>query len=132
MSHKNYMDNKLNRNVGLEVALLDYINNNNKTVHIPAVFDSLYISKINHSNKFNHNNFKAYDTSDLSRDINIEIERAHRYGSPLTLIMLELDKNEDSDKDDISSFLLSNISSQVRLTDTVYTYEKNHYVLLLS
>ena len=132
MSHKNYMDNKLNRNVGLEVALLDYINNNNKTVHIPAVFDSLYISKINHSNKINHNNFKAYDTSDLSRDINIEIERAHRYGSPLTLIMLELDKNEDSDKDDISSFLLSNISSQVRLTDTVYTYEKNHYVLLLS
>ena len=65
MSHKNYMDNKLNRNVGLEVALLDYINNNNKTVHIPAVFDSLYISKINHSNKINHNNFKAYDTSDL-------------------------------------------------------------------
>ena len=53
-------------------------------------------------------------------------------GPPLTLIMLELDKNEDSDKDDISSFLLSNISSQVRLTDTVYTYEKNHYVLLLS
>jgi phosphoenolpyruvate-protein phosphotransferase len=134
ITHKIFMDNQLKRNVGIEVAMLDYIININKTVHIPAIFDSLNIRKIHHPSKNNHQNIKAYDTSDLSRDINIEIERAHRYGTPLSVLMFEIDDsiNTNPDSEDISNFLFSNISSHVRRTDIVYTYEKNHYVLLLS
>ena len=48
--------------------------------------------------------------------------------------MFDLDRNINlnPDSENISKFVFSNISSHVRRTDTVYTYEKNHYVLILS
>ncbi len=134
LSHKKFMDSQLQRDVGIDVAILDYITNINDQIHIPAVFDSLQIRKLHHPARNLYKNIKAFDTSNLSRDINIEIERAHRYGSPLSVLMFDIENSLNIDPffDDISEFFYSNISSHVRRTDTVYTYEKNHYVLILS
>ncbi|MCP4159871.1 MAG: diguanylate cyclase, partial [Deltaproteobacteria bacterium] len=135
IEHKSFLDKSLGRDIGIEVALLDYITNINKAIHIPAVFDSVEISKIGHY--FNPGNFsskdklKFYDTSILSKDINVEIERAYRYGSPFSILMFDLDIEYDPDLNKISVYMQNNISSHIRLTDNVYSYKKNCYVLLL-
>ncbi len=134
LSHKKFMDSQMHRDVDIDVAILDYITSINKDIQIPSVFDSLNIRKLYHPSRNHYKKLKPFDTSDLSRDLNTEIERAHRYGSQLSVLMFDLDESidPDPDSDDISEFFFSNISRHVRRTDTVYSYEKNHYVLILS
>ncbi|MBI9100285.1 MAG: hypothetical protein JEY91_17515, partial [Spirochaetaceae bacterium] len=131
IKHKLFMEDRLGRNLGIEVALLDYIKNINKDIHVPAIFKSLDIFKIHHSLSNHNENIKYYDRSVLSQDIKIEIERAHRYGSHFSILMFDLTNQDNSDPSSISSQILQSLNKCIRLTDTIYSYEINRYVLLL-
>nr|WP_230391524.1 MULTISPECIES: phosphoenolpyruvate--protein phosphotransferase [unclassified Oceanispirochaeta] len=104
--------------------------NINQRVRTPDILNSADIRRIAHSNSA-HSSLKAYDASVLSRDIQVEIERAHRYGSPFSILLIDVILEDDSVRDSIINSLTTDFSYHIRLTDTVYLYNRSRFVLLL-
>jgi len=131
IAHKEKLDNELGRDTGIEVALMDYVKNINRKVRTPDILNSIDIRRIAHVDS-PHNNPKVYDASILSRDMHIEIERAHRYGSPFSILLVDVIMDDENQKESIISNLATEFSNHIRLTDTAYTYNKNHFLFLLT
>ncbi len=129
--HKILLDRKLGRDAGIEVAMVDYMKNINSHVHIPDILNSADIRRLVHQGPPT-NHPRAYDASVLSRDIQIEIERAHRYGAPFSLLLLDPILKNSPRTEAILGSLVSSFSSHVRLTDSVYTYDRNRFLFLLT
>jgi len=130
LAHKEKLDAELGRDAGIEVALVDYLKNINRELRIPALLNSADIRKITHVNTA-QNNPRAYDASILSHDMNVEIERAHRYGSPFSVLLIDVVPEDEARRESVTNSLTVSFSNHIRLTDTVYTYDRSRFIVLL-
>ncbi|MFW9824361.1 MAG: GGDEF domain-containing protein, partial [Candidatus Thorarchaeota archaeon] len=88
--HHAALNKKLNRNIGIQVAILDYSMNINKTLKDPTIIEEAKITEMAHT-AITDKMTQAYDKKFLFHDLGKEIEKTRRYGTRFSLLMIDLD-----------------------------------------
>jgi diguanylate cyclase (GGDEF)-like protein len=135
--HRKKMKNMLGRDVGLQVAALDYMQNKEGILKNPTLIERRKVQKLAEhaiTDDFIH----VYDKSVLFIDIEEEAERSKRYGSVFSIIMLDIDNFKQLNDfyghmigDNILCSVAETLQKNVRKTDTVYRYGGDEFVILL-
>jgi len=137
LKHKQQMMQKLGRNVGVRVALMDYFTNLHQKIDNPKiieldVFEKTLLSAITDglTGLYNHRYFQDR--------LEEEIERSQRYGQPTGLLMIDLDdfkRYNDANGHIAGDVLLAEISKILRKTvrkvDVVARYGGEEFAVIL-
>ncbi len=88
--HKNTMEKQLARPVGISVAAMDYFANIDERIHEPSVISKGKIAEIAEV-ALKDGLTQLFDVSTFRTKLEIEIKRYKRYGSEVSLIMIDID-----------------------------------------
>jgi diguanylate cyclase (GGDEF)-like protein len=89
--HKQEMNRQLGRDVGIAVATMDYLSNFNRDLGSPTVIDESKISAVAEI-ATRDGMTGLYDHSSFQLALGKELQRYHRYGQSVSLLMLDLDR----------------------------------------
>ncbi len=137
LQHKYQMSLKMERNIRIAVASLDYLSNLTATLHAATVIDEEQIAEIVHlslhdslTGLFNHACF--YQRVDM------EVARYVRYGTMVSIMMLDVDdfkeKNDHyghQEGDKILALIGSTIRQSSRDSDICYRYGGEEFAVIL-
>ncbi|HBE72646.1 MAG TPA: GGDEF domain-containing protein [candidate division Zixibacteria bacterium] len=137
LKHKQQMGQKLGRNVGVRVALMDYFTNLHHKIENPKiieldVFEKTLLSAITDglTGLYNHRYFQDR--------LEEELERSQRYGQPTALMLIDLDdfkRYNDANGHIAGDVLLADISKILRKTvrkvDVVARYGGEEFAVIL-
>lgn len=90
IDHKYTLSKKLKRNVGIEVASLDYLKNIVAKLEQPEIIEKEKLSKLV-TKAITDEATGLYERNTLFANLEAEIERARRYKRPLSLLFCDLD-----------------------------------------
>jgi diguanylate cyclase (GGDEF)-like protein len=88
--HKNTMERLLSRSVGISVAAMDYFANIDERIHAPSVISKEKIAEIAEI-ALKDGLTQLFDVSTFRTKLETEIKRYKRYGSEVSLIMMDID-----------------------------------------
>lgn len=137
LKHKQQMMQKLGRNVGVRVALMDYFTNLHVKIENPKiieldVFEKTLLSAITDglTGLYNHRYFQDR--------LEEELERSQRYGQPTALLMIDLDdfkRYNDANGHIAGDVLLADLAKMirrmVRKVDVVARYGGEEFAVIL-
>lgn len=137
LKHKQLMAQKLGRNVGVRVALMDYFTNLHQKIDNPKiieldVFEKTLLSAITDglTGLYNHRYFQDR--------LEEEVERSQRYGQSTSLLMIDLDdfkKYNDANGHIAGDVLLADVAKLIRKTvrkvDVVARYGGEEFAVIL-
>lgn len=137
LKHKQQMMQKLGRNVGVRVALMDYFTNLHAKIDNPKiieldVFEKTLLSAITDglTGLYNHRYFQDR--------LEEELERSQRYGQPSALLMIDLDdfkRYNDANGHIAGDVLLADLAKLIRRTvrkvDVVARYGGEEFAVIL-
>ena len=86
--HHKDLNRKLNRNIGIQVAILDYSMNVSKTLKAPTIIEEAKITEMAHT-AITDKMTQAYDKKFLFHDLEKEIEKTRRYGTKFSILMVQ-------------------------------------------
>lgn len=90
LAHKHELSIILGRNVGINVAALDYLSNISNQIENPAIITKSKMTNIADV-ALKDGLSGLYDSSTFREKLNIEIKRYKRYGDTVSLIMIDID-----------------------------------------
>ena len=90
LHHKSVMETLLGRNVGISVAAMDYLANIDEVIEEPSVISKGKIAEIAEI-ALKDGLTQLFDVSTFHTKLEIEIKRYKRYGSEVSLIMMDID-----------------------------------------
>jgi diguanylate cyclase (GGDEF)-like protein len=90
VEHKRYMSKALGRNTGITVAALDYLENTHSVIEAPTVISEKKITQIAEI-AIKDGLTQLFDVSTFRAKIETEIMRYKRYGSELSVLMIDVD-----------------------------------------
>jgi diguanylate cyclase (GGDEF)-like protein len=135
--HRKTMNRLLRRDVGLQVAALDYLQNKEGMLENPTFIERRKIQKLA-EHAITDDDIQIYDKSILFLDLKEEVERSKRYGSLFSVIILDIDNFKTINDtyghmfgDAILYSLADTLKKNIRKTDSVYRYGGDEFVLLL-
>ncbi len=137
LKHKQQMMQRLGRNVGVRVALMDYFTNLHQKIDNPKiieldVFEKTLLSAITDglTGLYNHRYFQDR--------LEEELERSQRYGQPSALLMIDLDDFKcynDANGHIAGDVLLADVAKLIRKTvrkvDVVARYGGEEFAVIL-
>jgi phosphoenolpyruvate-protein phosphotransferase (PTS system enzyme I) len=136
-SHKARLNMLLKRNIGFEIAALDYIKNIAGITHHFSIIEKSKMEKIAHQ-AVADDKTESYTCSMLYSDIEKEISRTKRYGRKFSVIFIDVDNFKTINDtyghltgDKILLRLSDLMSLHIRKTDSVYRYGGDEFVILL-
>ncbi|WP_419655532.1 GGDEF domain-containing protein [Desulfosarcina variabilis] len=88
--HKNTMETRLGRALGISVAAMDYLTNVDKVLEAPCVISKRKIVEIAEI-ALKDGLTQLFDVSTFRTKLGTEIKRYKRYGSEVSLIMMDID-----------------------------------------
>lgn len=88
--HKNAIEKTLGRSVGISVAAMDYLSNIDESIEDPSVISKSKISEIAEI-ALKDGLTQLFDVSTFHTKFETEIKRFNRYGSEVSLIMMDID-----------------------------------------
>ncbi len=88
--HKNTMERLLSRPVGISVAAMDYFANIDERIQAPSVISKEKLAQIAEI-ALKDGLTQLFDVSTFRTKLEIEIKRYKRYGSEMSLIMIDID-----------------------------------------
>lgn len=135
--HRNEMVRVLKRNVSMEVAALDYMQNVRNVLKEPTIIeadqyqDFVYRAILDETTQ-------TYEKDLLDADIDSEIEKARRFGTLFSLLFLDLDDLKhinDTYGHEVGTRAIQLLSScarkNLRKYDSIYRYGGDEFVILL-
>ncbi|MBN2406153.1 MAG: phosphoenolpyruvate--protein phosphotransferase [Elusimicrobia bacterium] len=135
--HHKDLNRKLNRNIGIQVAILDYSMNVNKTLKAPTIIEEAKITEMAH-NAITDKMTQAFDKKFLFHDLGKEIEKTRRYGTKFSILMADLDNlKKINDKyghiagDEALKLLCGTIMRNIRKSDTLYRFGGDEFIILI-
>jgi diguanylate cyclase (GGDEF)-like protein len=135
--HKNTMERTLGRSIGISVAAMDYLSNIDESIEDPSVISKGKISKIAEI-ALKDGLTQLFDVSTFHTKFETEITRFNRYGSEVSLIMMDIDdfkKINDTHGHQEGDRVLREISKLIRETardlDICARYGGEEFALVL-
>lgn len=116
--HKNTMEKLLGRAVGVSVAAMDYLGNIDEVIEEPCVISKGKIAEIAEI-ALKDGLTQLFDVSTFHTKLEIEINRYKRYGSEVSLIMMDIDdfkQINDSHGHQAGDRILSEVSKLILKT----------------
>jgi phosphotransferase system enzyme I (PtsI) len=136
-SHRKYLEKKLKRKVGIHVASLDYMENIEDMMEKPVLIERDKMREIAQK-AVKDASTDTFNRELLNLNIDKEIRRQERYGSPFSILFMDIDNfKKINDRyghatgDRVLSKLSSLVKQNIRRTDTIYRYGGDEFVLLL-
>jgi phosphoenolpyruvate-protein phosphotransferase len=137
IKHRVNLNRKLNRNVGIQVAILDYSRNINRTLKDPTIIEESKITEMA-QHAVTDKMTKAYDKAFLFHDLDKEIQKTKRYGTKFSLLMIDLDNLKTiNDKfghtigDKALMLLCEIVIKNIRKSDTLYRFGGDEFLVLI-
>jgi diguanylate cyclase (GGDEF)-like protein len=131
------LNKKLNRNIGIQVAILDYSMNIDKTLKDPTIIEEAKITEMAHT-AVTDKMTQAYDKKFLFHDLGKEIEKTRRYGTKFSLLMIDLDNlkkiNDELGHiagDEALKLLCRILIKNIRKSDTLYRFGGDEFLILI-
>ena len=135
--HQIKLNKKLNRNTGIQVAILDYSMNINKTLKDPTIIEEAKITEMAHT-AITDKMTQAYDKKFLFHDLQKEIEKTKRYGTKFSMLMIDIDNlKKINDKfghiagDEALKLLCEILMKNIRKSDTLYRFGGDEFLILI-
>lgn len=137
IQHRNIMVKLLNRNVTVQVAALDYMQNIRNIIKRPTIME---FDKCREFTKraFTDETTNTFDKDFLDADLETEIERARRFNSTLSVLFIDIDdlkKINDAHGHEVGTDAIKCVSNSIkknlRKYDSVYRYGGDEFVVLL-
>jgi phosphotransferase system enzyme I (PtsI) len=135
--HKKKLDRQLVRDVGLQVAALDYSSNIKNIFVTPTIIEEgkiLEFARIANRDELT----SAFDKGTLLTDLAREIERTKRYGSNFAVIFIDIDNMKQINDtygheagDFTLKFLYDIMRKYLRSVDAVYRFGGDEFVVFL-
>jgi len=137
LTHRNKINKKLNRNLGIQIAVLDYMKNLTNILKNPTIIEERNITNIAKSG-LKDELTKTFDKKLLFHDLNREINQIKRYGTKFSILMLDLDnlknindKYGHSSGDKVLILLSDTLKNNIRNADTLYRFGGDEFIILL-
>ena len=137
ISHKNTMETLLGRCVGISVTAMDYLSNIDEVIEEPSVISKGKIAEIAEI-ALKDGLTQLFDVSTFHTKLEIEIKRFKRYGSEVSLIMIDIDDfkqindlNGHQEGDRILSEISQIFSKVVRDLDICSRYGGEEFAVIL-
>lgn len=135
--HRRLLRRRLKREVGIEVAALDYMKNIKSALKQPKIIEEAGLAELT-KRAMTDRATGAYDRAILKNNLGREVVRAKRYKTPLSLLFCDMDdfkKVNDFNGHHIGDIALKKVYETMRLalreTDTVYRYGGDEFVCIL-
>ena len=135
--HKHHLDSALGRNVGLEVAALDYMKNIAKTVAKPMIMEEDKIQRL--ASAVTHDDLtRTYTADTLDDDLDYLIRKSRENIENFSLLMLDLDNFKKFN--DTCGHRMGNkalritakvMKKNLRPRDAIYRYGGDEFIILL-
>lgn len=137
IEHKWNLSIALKRNIGIHVAALDFLKNISPQLNMPTIISEdkiLTLAKAAVHDKLT----QTFDRILLLNDLGKEIDRAKRYNSFFSVLMIDIDDFKSVNDNyghpfgDIVIMAVSELlNKSVRLSDSVYRYGGDEFIILL-
>lgn len=136
LDHRRELDFRLGRRVSVQVAALDYLQSIRHKMARPVIIEEQKLRALAEK-AVSDELTRAFDADLLRRDLQVETERAERYGTPLSLAFADIDDfkriNDNYGHgvgDNVLRAVTRLIRSNIRKTDAVYRYGGDEFVLV--
>lgn len=137
LDHRNGLSARLGRNIGIEIAALDYMGNIHCMLDKPAIVERDKLIKLA-MKAVKDGTTGVYDREVFRADLKYETRRAKRYKRALSILFCDLDdfkKINDSFGHITGDYVLKEIArairGELRETDKLYRYGGEEFVCLL-
>ncbi|MCB4792601.1 MAG: phosphoenolpyruvate--protein phosphotransferase [Elusimicrobia bacterium] len=136
IAHQKMLSSVLNRNIGIQVASLDYLTNIKGTLKKPLIMEEDKILSFARA-AIEDDKTNIYDKKLLFHELNREIERARRYGSYFSLLFMDIDELKQINDtyghltgDEVILKVGEVLKKNVRVIDTAYRFGGDEFVVL--
>lgn len=137
LSHKKYLSQKLDRNVAITVATLDYLTNITSEIINPKIIGESFIGKIAEISSLDYLT-KLFNREFLNQILGTEYLRYVRYGASFSIIIIDIDKFKlinDNYGHQVGDEILVSISSlfrsALRELDSCSRYGGEEFLIVL-
>ena len=135
--HRKNMAKILDRNVSIQVAALDYMQNIRNILKKPTIIESDQYREFTDKAIIDETT-STYDKNLLQSDLESEIEKSQRLGIPFSILFIDLDNLKqinDTYGHEIGTRVLKLVSSCIRQNlrryDSVYRYGGDEFLVIL-
>ncbi|MGM0568469.1 MAG: phosphoenolpyruvate--protein phosphotransferase, partial [Elusimicrobiota bacterium] len=137
ISHKDKLRKQLGRPIGIQVAAVDYLKNKKKILKQPFFIEEKKLSRTA-GNSLKETFAGLLDKNMLYYDLNKEISRTRRYGTPFSILMIDIDNLNEINKkcgkpagDRVLRETSEILQNNIRSSDALYKFGDDEYVILL-
>ncbi len=137
IAHRDYLAQTLGRNIGIEVAALDYMKNIVRILKEPEIIENSKVYELLEETMVDDKT-GAFEHKGLILNLNNEIERAKRYKRPLSLLFVDIDNFKRINDgcghivgDLVLKKVVAVIKETIRAIDQVYRYGGDELVCIL-
>lgn len=137
VKHKKHVESKLNRNISIQVAILDYFRNQKEMMNDYTIIKEAKITSLAKSAVLDPGS-KIYDKRILFHDLDSKIQQIKRYGGKFSILFIDVDKLKRINDsfghvagDKAIEIIVAAMLSHRRESDTVYRFGGDEFVMLL-
>lgn len=137
LNHKEYLSEKLGRNVEITVATLDYLTNITNELSNPKIIGESFIGKIAELSSLDYLT-KLFNREFINQILSTEYLRYTRYGTPFSIIVVDIDKfkliNDNYGHqvgDEVLICISGLLRSALRELDTCSRYGGEEFMIVL-
>ncbi len=135
--HRESLKSILGRDVGIQVSALDYMQNKENIVYDPTFIEREKMKEIARM-AITDDDADIYDKTMFFSDLNDEMKRGKRYDSVFSIILIDIDNFKEINDtyghlvgDTVIQNIINLIKKNIRITDTIYRYGGDEFVILL-
>ncbi|MFW6134349.1 MAG: phosphoenolpyruvate--protein phosphotransferase [Elusimicrobiota bacterium] len=137
LDHRKEINRKLGRNVGVQVAAVDYLKNVEKMLKRPTIIEEKKARDIANV-AVKDEATKSFDRKMLFHDLDKEINQTRRYGTIFSILFIDVDNLKDINDtyghllgDKLLQKVSETLRNNIRSTDDVYRYAGDEFAVLL-
>ncbi|MDP8258489.1 MAG: phosphoenolpyruvate--protein phosphotransferase [Candidatus Aadella gelida] len=137
MDHQDSLSRLLGRNVGIEVATLDFLKNMENELNEPRIIEKNKLDKISEK-AITDGGTGIYDKETCNVNLEVEIERSKRYRHDMVVFFCDIDDFKKINDiyghvfgDKVITEIVNIMQTGLRTTDSVYRYGGEEFVSIL-